>query len=212
MRPDPFPRIDCGRETCPLTFGDQVCREKCYQCNVNYSIFCAPCRTKARDPGAGSVEPVRVDQGGGASQPEHQAEFIYIGESSRGCYQRFSGHIQDSAWMNDHMIEHHEFQKGNIPAVEKRKMFGMEIHKVDKDVFRRVLREAVRIRRTKHREEERLGEFWRDRRLQRGQEPDRIQTAEGGRGQDLGPRIMLMNGKDEWNLPALSMFASSQLI
>ena len=33
-RTDPFPRNSCNRELCPLTSGEFVCQEQCFQCKL----------------------------------------------------------------------------------------------------------------------------------------------------------------------------------
>ena len=40
---DPFPRDTCGRHTCPITRGNQECKEQCYQAHSNYVVLCQRC-------------------------------------------------------------------------------------------------------------------------------------------------------------------------
>ena len=43
VKSDPFPRDQCERRTCPITRGEQRCRERCFQAHSNYAILCNRC-------------------------------------------------------------------------------------------------------------------------------------------------------------------------
>ena len=65
--------------------------------------------------------------------------YQYDGESSRGCYERFQGHVKtgQGGFMHQHTIEQHN----GHPGIE----FVIKREKIDKDPMRRQLRESIRI-------------------------------------------------------------------
>ena len=134
VRPDPFPRKTCGREKCPITTDDKECRERCFQGHVNYRIKCIKCE-KARLLSM-VTDPDRRD---------HPPEFAYHGETSRGCYTRYSQHKEDykrkEGILWEHAQEHHDGEQNNI--------YSMTQESIDKDPMRRVVRESVKITATR---------------------------------------------------------------
>ena len=126
VRQDPFPRLSCGRDKCPL---GQECKEKCYQDHVNYKMECVECERN------------RTTRGG--------IKYEYYGESSRGCYERYEGHIEayrggegtEKGFMWNHAKEVHEGRKDLS--------FKMVRLSTSKDPMRRVLEESVRINQVK---------------------------------------------------------------
>ena len=127
MRQDPFPKESCGRTDCPL---GAKCRERCYQGHVNYEMRCVECEKKRKAEGEGK-------------------EYVYYGESSRGCYVRNQGHKEaygkkegsEDGFMWNHAKEVHRYRK-DLKFVMKRAA-------VDKEPMRRVLRESVKINEAK---------------------------------------------------------------
>ena len=108
---------------------------------------------------AARVAPAGADQGtSGAVQPGAQQRRpprqIYCGETSRGCHMRFAGHLskyKDSkGFMWEHTEKAHNGERGEDPARD----FYMKLCKVDKDPIRRVVRESIRIKNGREREDE----------------------------------------------------------
>ena len=65
--------------------------------------------------------------------------YEYRGESSRGCYKRFEGHLK--AGQNGFMHKHENENHGGNREIE----YVIKRERVDKDPMRRVLRESIRI-------------------------------------------------------------------
>ena len=125
---DPFPRESCMRDGCPLSRSDKGCRSRCYKSNINYTYTCTRCEQ----------EQISTDG-------EEQQVAQYRGESSRTSYSRNRDHQKlfrqrNDSFMWDHIAEKH----GEETSGED---FRMELCKVDRDPMRRVLREAIRIKR-----------------------------------------------------------------
>ena len=122
VRPDPFPRKNCPRPDCK-TIKDKdhdSCYETCYQGNVNYIITCDTCENTKTDK---------------------EIKNIYIGETSRGCYERMKGHLEQyrgkKGFMFKHAVDHHN------SAMDLK--FSITRERIDKDPLRRIIRESVRI-------------------------------------------------------------------
>ena len=112
---DPFPKDNCGKEDCSIT----NCKEKCFQAHVNYNIICKSCENEKKD-----------------------IQYVYMGESSRGCYIRGKQHFD--AYRNKHgfMYDHDVGEHGGRGDV----VFQMERVNIDSDPMRRIIRESIRIR------------------------------------------------------------------
>ena len=182
MKSDPFPRANCGRSTCPLTRGEQECGEKCFQAHCNYVALCNRCdppevvnlassttphcaATSPRtSPAAAPLEmPPTPEQDPEAAadgadvdvaQPRRQPLAMYCGESSRGCNKRYKEHVSSykahKGFMWDHVEKVHNGVQGEDPAND----FYMKLHSVDRDPIRRVVRESIRIKNAREREDE----------------------------------------------------------
>ena len=148
MRPDPFPRKKCHREDCPVILRDGECGETCFQNHVNYVITCVRCDEARR------VAKELQDSSGASDQPSPPLppEFVYVGESSRGCYIRFKQHVEKYKKRDNFMWQHvrdcHDGVIGEDPHAD----FSVRRVSIDADPMRRVLRESVHI--TKLREAE----------------------------------------------------------
>ena len=155
IKPDPFPRTKCGRASCKTVVdtATEECRGTCWQQHVNYTIFCKRCEEeKSKENNA-----------------EDKKSYVYIGESSRGCFTRFEGHIKKSKSKEKDKDKEKEKgftkkSKSKEKDKDKEKEEGfmlkhiLEKHggdmtneflikreKVDKDPMRRILRESIRI-------------------------------------------------------------------
>ena len=142
IKPDPFPKETCDRPDCDL----KNCREKCYQGHINYSIKCISCE-----------------------ESNSNTKYVYLGESSRGSYNRSKQHKEayknKSGFMWDHDVEEH----GGVADVK----YETESIVRDRDPMRRIIRESVRIQNAR-----------RD---------------AGNNVKDVdGKVVKLMNRKDEW--------------
>ena len=173
MRSDPFPRPSCERDECPLSTEENGCRERCHQCHCNYTITCKRCDEKV-------ISDHRDD-----SAEQQGVRYQYRGESSRGCLTRFNQHADDyercSGFMWQHTEEHHEGRKRSA-----REDYSMERVGVDNDSMRRVLREAVGIRRVQDKED--------------GVE---FSIEEEGRRTQIPVATVLMNSKEEFHMPKI---------
>ena len=142
---DPFPRERCGREKCPISRGEEGCGDKCYQAHVNYTIHCKRCEEARMSQDETEVE-----------EANRTPLFVYYGESSRGCFVRFSEHVSKykahKNFMWDHVLAVHD---GNI--IDAETDFFMRHHRNDRDPLRRILRESIPIRRGKEEEENKKG-------------------------------------------------------
>ena len=125
MRPDPFPketgsRIDC--RTVSKGNDRTDCRETCFQGHVNYSITCDTCENlREEDPSC--------------------ILYVYIGETARGCYERFRGHIESYKQKKGFMWKHAEEVHSGSMNIK----FSIRREAVDPDPMRRIVRESVRI-------------------------------------------------------------------
>ena len=118
VQPDPFPKLKCAREDCRTKRKNgQDCQETCYQGHVNYTIECEDC---SRDK---------------------NKKCIYIGETGRGCYERFKGHKDQYKSRKGFMWKHAEEEHSGRLDVD----FSIFRHRVDQDPMRRILRESIRI-------------------------------------------------------------------
>ena len=214
VKSDPFPREQCGRSTCPITCGEQHCRDQCFQAHSNYAILCNRCdppsevalarpvgavaARHASAPAAGSTavpgtdaalpaaEAATPDVDGAtpaannvttpatdAAMPTADAETpaaekrppsgMYLGETARGCNTRFKEHVRDytaenpKGFMWEHVVKAHDSVRGAAPGDD----FYMKLCAVDRDPIRRVVRESVRIKNAREREDEGGGtEVW----------------------------------------------------
>ena len=175
MKTDPFPRSSCGRANCPLSMQEGGCRERCYSCHTNYVIACKRCDDN-----------VKVEFRVGVNEEWSMQRFVYVGESSRGCFTRFNQHAEEYSkgtnFMAQHVQEHHRNRKRS--AEED---FWMKKLKVDKDPMRRVVREAVILRRVQDKED---GDVF-------------VIVGDDGRLLRVPVTTVLMNTKEEFHLPRL---------
>ena len=173
MKNDPFPRANCGRDGCPLSTDVNGCRERCYQCHCNYTISCKRCDEK-----------VVSEHRDNAAEPQG-VRYQYRGESSRGCLTRFNQHADDYARCTGFMWQHTEEHHGG----EMRSAgedYSMERVSVDGDSLRRVVREAVGIRRVQDKED--------------GVE---FEVEQEGRRVQVTVSTVLLNSKEEFHMPRI---------
>ena len=125
VRLDPFPKDTCSRSDCSTTSkgNDRTgCRETCFQGNVNYSITCDTCeRQRKEDPSC--------------------VLYIYIGETARGCYERFKGHLESYRQKKGFMWKHAEEAHNGSMNLK----FSIKREAVDPEPMRRIIRESIRI-------------------------------------------------------------------
>ena len=136
IKQDPFPKMKCFRPDCTTTKNQSAgvgCGETCFQANVNYLITCDTCE-EARMKG------------------ECDTKYIYIGETARGTYQRFKGHLDQYRSRKGFMWKHAEELHHNNTNLK----FSVKREAVDKDPMRRVLRESVRINNSEENEKIKL--------------------------------------------------------
>ena len=163
MKSDPFPRDNCQRSTCPLTRGEQECREQCFQAHCNYVILCQRCDPPDQVTLSSSVPSKQAPDVAASSTttseetvtPQQRLPwYAYYGETARGCNRRYSQHVDKyrakKGFMWDHVNEVHNGERGDIPAND----FYMKLCNVDRDPIRRVVRESVRIKTAREREDE----------------------------------------------------------
>ena len=150
MRSDPFPRPSCHRTDCPMSFGDQGCKDSCFQDHVNYTIMCTRCEKARREwevQAESESDAVPRDQ---VPPPK----FMYCGESCRGCYKRFGEHIDLYKSKKNFMWQHVEEVHAGVVGEDPHKDFFMKRVAVDPDPIRRILRESARICRLRQEETE----------------------------------------------------------
>ena len=126
---------------------DGECGETCFQNHVNYVIKCVRCEEARR-----VAKELQESSGPVEQSIPVPPEFVYTGESSRGCYTRFKQHvtkyIAKDNFMWQHVNEIHDGVMGNNPHAD----FSIRRVSIDADPMRRILRESVHI--TKLREAE----------------------------------------------------------
>ena len=169
VKPDPFPRENCQRDTCPITRGEQQCHEQCFQAHSNYTILCARCDSPGKAAQTQADTPPPQEESSSASEedgegvhgdasapagPQSSPSAVYLGETSRGCHERFCTHVSNykssKGFMWEHVLKAHGGHMGEVPAND----FYMQRCSVDKDPIRRVVRESVRIKNARKRAEE----------------------------------------------------------
>ena len=133
FRPDPFQKERCFREDCPVQVGDGYCRETCFQAHINYAIHCEWCRARRQ-----------ASNGQDSSTPD----YVYVGETSRGCYNRFKQHQAAYRVREGFMWDHAEEVHSGAEDVK----YSMKVEARDSDPMRRVVRESVRISEMRERE------------------------------------------------------------
>ena len=109
----------------------------------------------ARPPGGDvSQHGDDVPLGDGASVSLRPPLRIYCGESSRGCNTRFQQHVVKykgrKGFMWDHTAEHHGGAQGETPACD----YYMKLSSVDRNPIWRIVREPIRIKNAREREDE----------------------------------------------------------
>ena len=136
IRPDPFSMERCSRNDCrTISKGKNAtgCGETCFQGNVNYTITCDACeRQREGDPSS--------------------TLYLYIGESARGCYERFKGHMDSYRQKKGFMWRHAE----EVHDESKNLTFSIIREAVDPDPMRRIVRESVRINQNEWRSDVKL--------------------------------------------------------
>jgi hypothetical protein len=155
---NPFPRLNCGRDRCPLKWMKDGCKDKCYVENITYQAHCTRCRDD------------QLNRGIPLSNVRDQ---VYEGESSRSLYTRTGQHVYNyvkeatrhrhtpvlstpptrahsdgqveeevgSSFMWDHTLAMHEGQVSHNPHDDYR--FRVVGHFTD--ALTRLLEEATRI-------------------------------------------------------------------
>ena len=140
VKGDPFPKASCFRADCPvLVNGERGCRETCFQQHATYIAKCKTCSTNREEALQRGESPDKIP-----------ADFIYIGETSRGLYTRHKGHVskyksvknhesekENTGFMFRHAKEHH----GGSKDIE----YTIQRTATDKDPMRRIIRESVQI-------------------------------------------------------------------
>ena len=132
-RNNPFPRLSCGRNKCPLADSNRGCREDCSSEGILYAAFCKKCE---EDPSV--------------------TNNIYIGETSRTLWIRANQHKEDyqrvsrsngtcetTSFMWDHWLAKHS-QDGRLNPDDE---YRFQIISNHRDPFDRQINEAVKIER-----------------------------------------------------------------
>ena len=133
MKTDPFPRQRCFREDCPVVSrSGESCNETCFQGHATYEARCKECKRK-RDEAVSS----RV------ANDDIPDDCVYIGETSRGLYERHRTHDQKFRSRNGagFMFRHSEEEHKDSKEVK----YQMLRTATDRDPMRRVIRESVQI-------------------------------------------------------------------
>ena len=189
VRSDPFPREDCGKK-CPLKSETTSCNDRCYQSHCNYLISCKLC-DEAIVTGNGGDDQGGEDEGNSALE---YVRHLYVGESCRGCFTRFQQHAEKYSRQENFMWYHLQDVHGKTDASEDASQyFSMRRAAVDRDPLRRVVREAVKMRRVQDRETD-----------------TGFSYEEGGIAKRVKVKTILMNSKDEFHLPKLVTVDLSQ--
>ena len=138
MAADPFPRAKCFREDCPvIVTGKEGCQETCFQQHATYIARCNLCADTRNEAISRRAPRQEIP-------PDHR----YVGETSRGLYERHKGHkseytvrvkegVERSGFMHRHAVECHGGRRDL--------KFNMERTSSDRDPMRRVIRESVQI-------------------------------------------------------------------
>ena len=138
VRSNPFPRTTCGRDTCPLRWQEEGCKDRCSKEQVGYSSHCSRCRSKQLEEGV----PL-----------EEVGDKVYYGESSRTLHTRANQHLDDyltnvsrsrqakNSWMWDHTVEEHEGRAGDDIS----KDYTFRLMGIFRDCLGRQSDEAVRL-------------------------------------------------------------------
>ena len=178
VRSDPFPRDKCDRE--------DACKDRCHQCHCNYTLSCRECDEKVRE--AANAENADV------SCNDKPVRFLYVGESCRGCLTRFEQHMEMYKSAKNFMWEHaRDIHNRTDTSHDVYQDFDMRLEGVDRDPLRRVVREAVRIRRIQDHESKTSFAYETD-----------------GEKKRVGVKTVLMNSKEEFHLPKLVSVSLSQ--
>ena len=142
MAADPFPRNKCSRDDCTTVVkGKEGCQETCFQQNATYIARCNLCTTTREEAISRGVPKQEIP-------PEHR----YVGETSRGLYERHKTHKteymarpKEGKERTGFMHRHSEECHGGRRDLK----FSMERTSSDRDPMRRVLRESVQILETR---------------------------------------------------------------
>ena len=116
---------------------------------MNYLITCVRCEKSRKD----ATEAAKQQ---GDQDSELPPWFVYAGESSRGCTNRFEQHVAAYKSKSNFMWSHVEAVHGGEMGEDPSRDFSMQLKSKDTDPIRRILRESIRI--NSLRREEELGE------------------------------------------------------
>ena len=129
---------------------------------------------------------MKVEFRDGINEEWSMQRFVYVGESSRGCFTRFNQHAEEygkgTNFMAQHVQEHHRSRKRSA-----QEDFCLVRLSTDKDPMRRVVREAVILRRVQDKEDGVTFEI----------------TGNDGSVSRAPVTTVLMNTKEEFHLPRL---------
>ena len=146
---------------------------RCYDSNINYTYYCKRCKKSAEEGDDTG------DEGGSKEVAQ------YRGETSRSAFERHKGHLETlrskkESWMLEHARDTHAeaLREEGVAAA----LYGMKVEPRDKDSMRRILREAIRIKKAL------------------GGERMIIEGSDGGRKE---AKIKLLNSKREFYLPSI---------
>ena len=172
VKSNPFPRASCGRATCPLSWMEGGCKERCYREMVGYSGHCTRCRN---------------NQIGEGKQLHEVTDSVYYGETSRSLTTRTEHHFSDyqthtnrskrkpvSSWMWDHTESHHD----GVVSQNIRQDYTFRMQGVFGDCLSRQLDEAVRMNMV-----------------------EMHGKVVGDRSEGVGGRVVMLNRKEEFYQP-----------
>ena len=127
-------------------------------------------------------------------EDEPAVRHLYVGETCRGCFTRFEEHSESCRKEDNFMWCHLRENHGITSGVAGYEYFDMKRAATDRDPLRRVVREAVRIRR-----------------IQDGEDETELQHVQGDTKTDISVKSLLLNSKDEFHLPKLVQVNMTQL-
>ena len=145
-RSDPFKGQDCDRPGCLLcetkNYTGKNGTQECSKRSLVYKIYCITC--KERD-----IEKIKERVGPDKKKQEEEIKkmrlHLYIGETSRSCYERTQEHQNDMQQLkpSSHMLQHVLDQHEGEPIARVR--FGVEVIRQTRTSWERQMLESVTI-------------------------------------------------------------------
>ena len=143
---NPYPRPECGRDTCPYLRAGQECLELCSKENVVYEAECTKCEDAQIEEGSQTI--IRKVYYGETSRTLHHRSKQHLGDQRRavGRLSREDPNTirvepEQSSWIMDHALECHGGAQGLDPARDIR----FSVRRGHRDPLSRQIEEAVLV-------------------------------------------------------------------